>query len=110
MTDVSVEHTQASAEEHPSHEKQYWIIFAVLAVVTALEVAWSYMGLSGVALWLPLVLMMILKFVIVAGIFMHLYFDLAIMNGRIYMYMFTFGLLIAVAVFIGILHSERYLI
>ena len=83
---------------HPT-EKQYWIVFAVLAVLTAVEVAWSYMGLSGAALVVPLVVMMIAKFVLVAGIFMHLYYDMSIINGKLFAWTFGCALLLALALY-----------
>jgi len=93
------------AEDHGDHptEKAYWIIFAVLAVFTALEVAWSYLGLDGPALVLPLIGMMIIKFVLVAGIFMHLKYDMSIRNGNMFTYMFGFGLLLAIIVYAVVL-------
>jgi len=70
--DADVAHNDhADHGDHPT-EKQYWVIFAVLAVLTAVEVLWSYLGLSGPALVLPLIAMMVVKFILVAGIFMHL--------------------------------------
>lgn len=84
--------------DHPT-EKQYWVIFAVLAVLTAVEVLWSYLGLSGPALVLPLVAMMVVKFILVAGIFMHLKFDLSIRNGSVFSYVFAFGLVLAICVY-----------
>lgn len=98
---ADVAHDEHGHDEHGDHptEKQYWVIFAILAVVTAVEVAWSYLGLSGVALWLPLVIMMVGKFVAVAAYFMHLKFDLSIRNGSTFTYMFGFGLVLALIVY-----------
>ena len=83
---------------HPT-ERQYWIIFVVLAVLTAVEVAWSYMGLSGVALVVPLIIMMVVKFFLVAGAFMHLYFDLKILNGRLFTWAFAGAMILAMGVY-----------
>jgi len=104
-TTVAADVDQDHAEDHGDHptEKAYWIIFAVLAVFTALEVAWSYMGLDGAALVLPLIGMMIIKFVLVAGIFMHLKYDMSIRNGNMFTYMFGFGLLLAIIVYAVVL-------
>ncbi len=94
--------TQAADHEHDEHhptETQYWVIFAILAVLTAVEVAWSYIGLSGPALVLPLVGMMVAKFLLVAGAFMHLYFDLKILNGRLFTWAFAGAMVLAMAVY-----------
>lgn len=79
---------------HPS-EGQYWIVFFVLAAITAVEVLWSYLDVSGPALVLPLIAMMLVKFVIVAGVFMHLYFDMKMLNGRVFSMMFGAGIVLA---------------
>ncbi len=90
----------ASHEEHAHpEEKSYWIIFAILAVVTAIEVAWSFIGLEGLALVLPLVAMMIGKFILVGGVFMHLHFDNKV-NGKIFTLVFGAGVVIATLVFL----------
>ena len=100
-TTVAPDVDHGQAEDHGDHptEKQYWVIFAVLAVFTALEVAWCYVGLEGAALVLPLVGMMIIKFILVAGIFMHLKYDMSIRNGNMFTYMFGFGLVLAIIVY-----------
>ena len=79
MTDVmqpgSMERTQHEhrEHEHPS-DGRYWAIAAVLAVVTAVEVALSYVHLGNANA--PLLLLgMVIKFVLVGGYFMHLKFD-----------------------------------
>lgn len=100
-SDVDV-HDDHDHGDHPT-EKQYWVIFAVLAVFTAVEVAWSYIGLEGAALVLPLIAMMTVKFILVAGIFMHLKYDLSIRNGSMFTYMFAFGLVVALAVYAVVL-------
>ena len=90
-----------SHDEHAHHptERQYWLVFVALAVLTALEVAWSYMGFEGAVLIVPLVTMMVVKFLLVAGVFMHLYFDLKIINGRLFSWAFGFSLILAVVVY-----------
>jgi cytochrome c oxidase subunit 4 len=107
MTDSTItsEAHGVAHDDHGDHptEKQYWIVFVVLAVFTAVEVAWSYLGLSGPALVLPLVAMMVVKFVLVAGIFMHLKYDFSIRNGGLFTYLFAFGIAVAVAVYAVVL-------
>lgn len=94
-------------DHHPT-EAQYWIIFVILAVLTAVEVAWSYIGLSGPALVLPLIAMMVVKFFLVAGAFMHLYFDLKIINGRLFTWAFGGGTILALSVYFIVFASFRF--
>ncbi len=91
-------HDHAHDDHHPT-ERQYWWVFAVLFVLTAVEVAWSYLGLEGLALVLPLLAMMVVKFLLVAGAFMHLYFDLKVINGRLFTWAFGGALVLAMAVY-----------
>ncbi len=83
---------------HPT-ERQYWVVFVILAVLTAVEVAWSFIGLEGIALVAPLLIMMVLKFFLVAGAFMHLYFDLKVLNGRLFSWAFFGALALAIGVY-----------
>lgn len=109
MTDSAIDHVTVGDDlgGHDEHvaESQYWIVFVGLAVLTAIEIAWSYIGLSGIALVLPLIIMMMIKFAIVAGVFMHLYFDLKFVNGKYFGIMFGFGIVLAVAVFMAVFAS-----
>lgn len=99
--DSTVDHGAAHGHDDHAHptEKQYWVVFAVLAVLTAVEVAWSYLGLSGPALVVPLILMMVAKFLLVGGIFMHLYFDTKILHGRLFWWTFAASITLALAVY-----------
>ncbi len=104
MADTTIDHaTDVDDHAHDAHghptEKSYWIIFFGLAVLTALEVAWSYLGLSGPALVVPLIVMMVIKFLIVAGAFMHLYYDLQIINGRLFTWAFAAAIILAILVY-----------
>ena len=92
-------HHHDDAHEHHPTERQYWVVFVALVILTAVEVAWSFIGLDGPALVLPLVVMMLLKFLLVAGAFMHLYFDMKIINGKMFTWVFGFSLAVAVAVY-----------
>ncbi len=105
MSDATIDAEEVVHDDHGDHptEKQYWVIFAVLAVLTAVEVLWSYLGLSGPALVLPLIGTMIAKFILVAGIFMHLKYDLSIRNGSVFTQLFAFGLVLAVIVYAVVL-------
>ena len=48
---------QGAHDDHGAHptEKQYWVVFVILAVFTAIEIALSYVGLEGPSLVVPLV-------------------------------------------------------
>jgi len=98
MATATSDHT---VEAHTDHEHEptartYWLTFLALAILTALEVAWSYLGLSGIALVAPLLIMMVIKFAIVGGVFMHLYTDFKVLNG--YWFTTAFGIAIALAI------------
>ncbi len=89
-------------------ERQYWSTFVLLAILTAVEIAWSYMGLSGAALVLPLIAMMVVKFLLVAGVFMHLYFDTKILHGRLFWLIFASSILLAVLVYLAVIATFDY--
>ena len=102
MTEMATHSDSHDAHDDHGHhptEGQYWIIFAILVVLTAVEVAWSFMGLEGLTLVAPLLIMMVVKFFLVAGAFMHLYFDLKILNGRLFTWAFFGAILLAMAVY-----------
>ncbi len=84
--------------EHGEHDhvsdNNYIVIAVILAVITAAEVAASYIDLGPA--FIPLLLfMMAVKFFIVASFFMHLRFD-----NRIFTWCFYGGLALAVGVYI----------
>lgn len=106
MSDVSVavEGEQVEKSHGPS-AKELVKIAVILAVITALEVSWSYFpfwdGADGVTRYVEvigLVIMMMAKFVIVAAWFMHLKFDHKVITG-----VFYFGFIVAVTVYVGAL-------
>ena len=105
-TEVS-DHAAHDDHAHPT-ETQYWLVFLLLAVITAFEVLWSYLGFSGLALVVPLVLMMLVKFVIVAGVFMHLWFDMKMINGKIFTMAFAAGIVIALAVYTTVVATFEF--
>jgi cytochrome c oxidase subunit 4 len=88
---------------HPSDLK-YIKVAIFLAIVTALEVA-TYFWESASAQTLAIVLipMMIVKFAVVAGYFMHLKFD-----SPLFTRMFVAGLLFAVGVYSVMLTAFRF--
>lgn len=95
-------------DDHHPTEKTYWIVFLSLLIITAAEVALSYVGLEGKALVIPLLLMMAVKFVIVTGAFMHLYFDHKSGFGKLFWAFFAGGLIVALLVFSAILATFRF--
>jgi cytochrome c oxidase subunit 4 len=110
MTDT-IDHTGHDTHEahgdHPT-ERAYWQVFVLLAVVTAVEIAWSYIGVSGVALVLPLVVMMVFKFYLVVSFFMHLKYDLSLLNGRTFTFIFGSGLALAALVYLAVFASFEF--
>ncbi len=102
--------SQHGHDDHGDHptEKQYWVVFVILAVFTAVEVAWSYLGLEGMQLVVPLIIMMVIKFFLVAGAFMHLYFDLKVLNGRLFTWAFFGGILLAMGVYAVVFSTFRW--
>jgi cytochrome c oxidase subunit 4 len=83
----------AHAEKHPG-ALEYAQIGVILAVVTAIEVAIYYVGLSHTTLVLALIVLSAFKFTLVVLWFMHLKFD-----NRLFSSMFLIGLLLAIAIF-----------
>jgi cytochrome c oxidase subunit 4 len=84
--------------EHPG-PRQYVVVAVVLAVLTALEVALFYMDFIPQPVVVgALMILMILKFSIVALWFMHLRFD-----SRIYRRLFITGIILAISVFLIVL-------
>jgi cytochrome c oxidase subunit 4 len=87
--------------EHPS-PKEYVRIGVVLAVLTALEVAASYTGVSGASLIPTLLVLAVIKFALVVLWFMHLKFD-----DRRYSRFFVMGLSGAAILYLIVLISFR---
>ena len=101
-TDVSDSHDTVSdhdvevpVHKHPT-DRDYVKIAAILAVITAAEVGtYFWEDASTAALVAVLFPMMIAKFMIVAGYFMHLKYD-----NPVFKRVFVFGLVLAVAVYL----------
>jgi len=83
----------AHAEKHPG-ALEYVQIGSILAIVTAIEVAIYYVGLSHTALVLALIVLSAFKFSLVVLWFMHLKFD-----DRLFSTMFLIGFLLALVIF-----------
>jgi hypothetical protein len=83
-------------------------VFVLLASLTAIEVAWSFLGVEGLTLIVPLLTMMLVKFLLVAGAFMHLYFDLKLLNGRLFSWAFGGALLLAIGVYLAVFAAFQF--
>jgi cytochrome c oxidase subunit 4 len=81
------------AEKHPG-PLEYAQIGAILAVITGIEVAIYYMGLSHTLLVVALLVFSATKFTLVVLWFMHLKFD-----NPLFSTMFVMGFLLASAIF-----------
>jgi cytochrome c oxidase subunit 4 len=93
------------ADVEHAHPKdiQYVGIAAILGVVTAIEVALSYIKLGNANS--PLLLLgMVVKFFLVAAFFMHLRFD-----NRVLRRLMITGLVLAVACYIAVIAMFRHL-
>ena len=100
---ATTEHSEAPADaqlppedaHHPG-PRQYVVVALVLAVLTAIEIALFYMdSVPRSVATLALILLMALKFAIVALWFMHLRFD-----SRIFRRFFITGIILAITVFL----------
>ncbi|MSR35453.1 MAG: cytochrome C oxidase subunit IV [Gemmatimonadetes bacterium] len=91
-------HPEADAvhDPHEAHETHmlvgfYWMIAAILGVITAMEVAIFYIPAIGKALVPSLLILSGAKFVLVVMFFMHLKFD-----SKVFTVLFLAGLSIAI--------------
>ena len=90
------------AEAHHPTDKTYMGIALILGLITAAEVATYYVDM-GALLGPVLIVMMIAKFSIVAGWFMHLRFD-----SNLFTRVFVSGIVLAVGVYLAALTSFHY--
>lgn len=101
-TKPGTDHEVNSHHEHPS-ERTYIRIAIILALITLIEVVIYYIEALDNVLVPMLVLLSAGKFVTVVGYFMHLKFD-----DRRLTWIFTGGLLVAFAVFIGLFVMQYF--
>jgi cytochrome c oxidase subunit 4 len=107
FTDESVVAHDHEDHQHDDHghgytDWQYVIVAFVLAVITAVEVAVSYLDIGP--LFLPtLLVLMAIKFITVVRLFMHLKFD-----SKIFSWMFFSGLLLALGVYVAMLAAFHF--
>lgn len=97
------ETVHGAGHEHPSD----WLYIKVaifLAVLTAIEVALFYVEDDLGSATVPILLvLMVVKFAVVAGWFMHLRFD-----SRLFTRLFVGGLVLAVGVYLAALVSMQF--
>lgn len=98
------------ADDHHAHptDLMFVKVALLLAGITAVEVAWSYLpwadtGMGHLVEVLGLLAMMAFKFYMVASVFMHLKFDNKLLTG-----VFYFGLLLAVCVYLAVLFTFQF--
>ncbi|MGE3619044.1 MAG: cytochrome C oxidase subunit IV family protein [Acidimicrobiia bacterium] len=107
-TDEAVEPAATTDHEavehaHPS-DRQYVIIALILGVITAAEVGTYFIeDASTTALVAMLFPMMVAKFAIVTGYFMHLKYD-----NPLFKRIFVFGLALAIVVYCATLVSMEF--
>jgi cytochrome c oxidase subunit IV len=95
---------EAGHAEHGMSNAGYVKIAIILAVITALEVSTYYIDFGP--FFMPsLMIMMVVKFVMVASYFMHLKFD-----NKIFSWMFYGGLFLAIGVYIAALSTFKFFI
>lgn len=98
------ETVHGAGHEHPSD--WFYIKTALfLALLTAIEVALFYVEDDlGTSVTIPLLLgLMVVKFGIVAALFMHLRFD-----SRLFTRLFVAGLVLAIGVYLAMLTSMQF--
>jgi cytochrome c oxidase subunit 4 len=87
---------------HGPSDKQFVAIFFILAAITAVEVAVSYIDIG--ALFLPVLLgLMVVKFFTVVLYFMHIKFD-----NKLFGRLFYIGLGLAVFVYVAALSTFQF--
>jgi cytochrome c oxidase subunit 4 len=94
MAATHEEHVQVSGEHQHPGDAQYIGIAAALAVVTAIEVALYYLK-HDTATTVALLILMVVKFAVVVGFFMHLRFDSPLLRR-----LFVGGLMLAVSIYV----------
>ncbi len=102
LADVPGTSPQVHDDAHPT-DTHYVRIAVILAVLTAMEVSLSYVkALKGMVLVAPLLIIMAIKFGMVALHFMHLKWDSKVLTRLFYA-----GLFLAVGVYIAALSTFR---
>lgn len=105
-TDTPVKGVSGGRKKHDEHghltDFGYVSIFIVLAIITAVEVAFSYIDMPTPVFLIALFAMMIVKFYLVAAEFMHLKYD----HGH-FTKLFVTGLVLAVGVYMIFMSASQ---
>ena len=87
-----------SAQSHSESTRFYWIVAAVLAVITIVEVAVTFLGLPDLLLLAVLMLLSVIKGASVVMFFMHLRGD-----ARVYQLLFIAPFALATSMIVAFL-------
>jgi caa(3)-type oxidase subunit IV len=88
---------------HPT-PRTYWLVGGFLAVVTAIEIAISYIDALGDWRGVLLIVLSVIKWGTVVAVFMHLRYDL-----RGYRMLFSFGIIGSLIVFAVVIAAMQAL-
>lgn len=85
-TDTSNSADTTESEDHEDHPtaSKYVNIAVVLAILTAMEVSTYFFDFGAIAVPL-LIVLMVIKFLMVAGFFMHLRYDIKVFGQLLYL-------------------------
>ena len=100
--DVHDAHAAEHRHKEPSDRQYIWIA-VILGVLTALEILSTEIVPDGPLLVPMLLVLMFVKFWIVASFFMHLRFD-----SRLFSFLFYLGLGAAVVLYAGVLATFQF--
>ncbi len=95
-------HEGGHGHKEPSDRQYIWIAI-ILAVLTALEILSTEAGPDGPWLVPTLIVLMLVKFWVVASFFMHLRFD-----NRLFSFLFYLGLGFAVVLYSAVLATFHF--
>jgi cytochrome c oxidase subunit 4 len=94
--------TESHEHAHPELRQYVWIA-AILAIITAVEVAIYYIEAFDAILVPALIILSFVKFAFVVGYFMHLKFD-----SRLLLFIFGSALVVSLAVYIAVALMMRH--
>jgi cytochrome c oxidase subunit 4 len=108
MNEHATEHAAVGhphiAEEHHPQAATYIVIAIVLTILTAFEIGVFYAPFLQAILVPLLIILAILKFILVAGFYMHLHFD-----SWVFVVLFGFPLMLAALIVFSLMLLFLYL-
>ena len=108
MSDHAIEHGHGAhahvVEDHHPGATVYLLVAVVLVVLTAMEIGVFYAPFLQVWLVPLLIILAILKFILVAGFYMHLKYDGWLLTG-----VFVFPLMMATVLLVSLILLFAYL-